>query len=976
MPDALEDANRDQGRNTMTARTRASATAARAILKLSVSSASLSAAILFAGTAFAQDVNAGTKVPDPAASSSTAANPNEAPGAAQRRADNAALTGDVTPAQNEATAQAVSGAVQDAGGTPEDAAIVVTGFRRSLENAVAEKKSRDQVVESISAEDIGKLPDASIAESIARLPGLTSQRVNGRSNSISIRGFSPDFSTTLLNGREQTSTGDNRAVEYDQYPAEVINQVLVYKTANASLIGQGLSGTVDLRTIRPIEYGKRVISVGGRGTYADIGKLNAGSKDKGYRVTGTYVDQFFNDTLGVALSASYLDEPYQIQEFNAWGYAGGTFNNQPVDIIGGSKSYVTSTNLKRLGLQGTVEWKPVPEFTATLDGFYSDFNDDQIKRGIELPLGFGAATTIPSVTTVTNGLVTNGSFRGVEGVVRNDSFERKAKLYSFGYNGRYEGDDGWNAQIDLSLSRTTRDETVLETYSGTGYGQGVGAQDTIGFTSGSTGTAFSPTLNYSDPGLIRLTDPLGWGGANVQAGYYNDRHIVDDLKQYRVEIERELESPISSVKFGLNYTDRNKSLTPNEALVQLANGALEQTLPTQYQLKPTNLAYLGLGPILSYDPTALLDAGVYRLSSNNNNLDVVAKGYSIQERIMTSYLQANIKQSIGSAELTGNAGVQGVFTNQKSSGNVVANGGLIPVTRGAEYIDILPSVNLALRFPSDIVIRAAAARQMQRPRLDDMRVALAYGYDAAQGILTGTGGNPYLRPIRSNSYDVTVEKYFGNRGYLAVQGFYKQLKSFVYTIANPGFDYAGYPLPSNAPGAVPTIGTATVPINGVGGNIYGVELAGTLPIGEIVSALDGFGLTGGGSYTKTEIVPTPGGRAEDIPGYSRWVANGTAYFEKWGFSARGSLRYRSTFVGELSGFGANLVRRRAAGEMIIDGQLGYDISTGMLKGVSLYVQGQNLTNEPFTTINGTNTNEIIDYQKYGRRFLAGATFKF
>ncbi len=109
-------------------------------------------------------------------------------------------------------------AAQQAQAEAEPGDIVVTGFRAALENAVAEKKNRDLVVESVSAEDIGKLPDASIAESIARLPGVTSQRVNGRSNAISIRGFAPDFSTTLLNGREQTSTGDNRAVEYDQYP--------------------------------------------------------------------------------------------------------------------------------------------------------------------------------------------------------------------------------------------------------------------------------------------------------------------------------------------------------------------------------------------------------------------------------------------------------------------------------------------------------------------------------------------------------------------------------------------------------------------------------------------------------------------------------------------------------------------------------------------------------------------------------------
>ncbi len=154
------------------------------------------------------------------------------------------------PAPIPMTAPPPTRGAGEAQATSEPGDIVVTGFRAALENAVAEKKNRDLVVESVSAEDIGKLPDASIAESIARLPGVTSQRVNGRSNAISIRGFAPDFSTTLLNGREQTSTGDNRAVEYDQYPAEVVNQVLIYKTANAGLIGQGLSGTVDLKTIR------------------------------------------------------------------------------------------------------------------------------------------------------------------------------------------------------------------------------------------------------------------------------------------------------------------------------------------------------------------------------------------------------------------------------------------------------------------------------------------------------------------------------------------------------------------------------------------------------------------------------------------------------------------------------------------------------------------------------------------------------
>lgn len=942
---------------------RATAPNLRDLLKLSASAV----AIVAATPAFAQ---VSTTVPDPAQSSSSSGNPNEAGSAEDRRSDNAAVTGDTTPAQDPTSTEETA-----------EGDIVVTGFRAALENAVAEKKTRDVIVESVSSEDIGKLPDPSIAEAIARLPGLTSQRVNGRSNAISIRGFAPDFSTTLLNGREQTSTGDNRAVEYDQYPAEVVNQVLVYKTANAGLIGQGLSGTVDLRTIRPLDYGRSVVSVSGRGTYADIGKLNAGSNDLGYRVNGTFVDQFADDTIGVALSASFLDEPYQVEEFNAWGY--NTINGAAV--IGGSKSYVTSTTLKRLGLQGTLQWRPAPNLTATLDAFYSDFNDDQIRRGIELPLAFDGDVLSPTNTgsrfnpatgTIQDGLYTSGTFTNVQGVVRNDVAERKAKLYSLGYNARYEGDDGWNAQFDVSYSRTDRSELVIESYAGTGYGLAAGAADTIGFETGRDGTFFTPTLNYADPNLIKLTDPRGWGGSTIQAGYLNDREVRDAIQQYRAEVEKELEtSVLSAVRGGLNYTRRRKSLQPEEAFLVLAGGALERTIPQEFLLGSTDQSYLGLGPMLSYDPRDLIEGGVY-ITPRNFNQDIATKAYRIEEDVMTAYAQADIRAAIGAAELTGNLGVQAVFTDQSSSGLVFNGASFSSITEGSGYTDILPSLNLSLRFPSDFVVRFGAARQMQRPRMDDMRVALGYGYDPNQGILTGGGGNPRLEPIRSDSFDLTFEKYFGTRGYLAVQGFYKDLKSFVYNFESP-FDYSGFPLPVAAPPTTPTLGLATIPINGEGGNIYGVEGAGTLPLGEVIGFLDGFGLTGGASYTKTEIQPTPGAPSEDIPGYSRWVANGTAFFEKYGFNVRGSVRYRSTFVGELSGFAANRVRRRALDELIVDGQIGYDFSdSSALRGLSVFVQGQNLTDEPFVTLNGSERNQVIDYQTYGRRFLAGATFKF
>jgi iron complex outermembrane recepter protein len=127
----------------------------------------------------------------------------------------------------------------------------------------------------------------------------------------------------------------------------------------------------------------------------------------------------------------------------------------------------------------------------------------------------------------------------------------------------------------------------------------------------------------------------------------------------------------------------------------------------------------------------------------------------------------------------------------------------------------------------------------------------------------------------------------------------------------------------------------------------------------------------------SKIAPEPGQPPENIPGYSDWVANGTAYFEKWGFNVRGSVRYRSTFLGEFSGLGAVRQRRRALDETIVDAQIGYDFQPGSaLEGLSLFLQGSNLTDEPFVAINPGRPLEVMNHQRFGRRFQAGFTFKF
>jgi len=212
--------------------------------------------------------------------------------------------------------------------------ITVTGIRASIASAISMKEQSNNIIETISAEDLGKLPDLSIADSLARLPGLAAQRTDGRSNFISIRGFAADFSGTTLSGREQASSGENRGVEFDQYPSELINSVEVYKTPDASLIGQGLAGTVNLNTIKPLSssgFQMAFNARGERGSYEDLNP-GQGTGRTGSRLSFSVVDQFLDHTLGVAFGVARLDSPIQEKQYQAWYW--GRNNGPP-----GSNTY-------------------------------------------------------------------------------------------------------------------------------------------------------------------------------------------------------------------------------------------------------------------------------------------------------------------------------------------------------------------------------------------------------------------------------------------------------------------------------------------------------------------------------------------------------------------------------------------------------------------------------------------------------------
>lgn len=902
----------------------------------------------------------------------------------------------------------------------EGAEVTVTGFRAAIESAVATKRDSNQIVESISAEDIGKLPDNSIGEAIARLPGLTAQRLDGRAQVISVRGLSPDFSSTLFNGREQVTTGDNRGVEFDQYPSELIGAVDVYKTPFAGLIGQGLSGTINLRSIRPLDHGRRVIGLNARGEIVSPGKLNSGTNDKGYRGSLTYIDQFADDTVGITLGVAHINSPTQFERFNSWGYPAFDTNNdlygirntqgtpdtsddtftprpeyaaaQGALIIGGSKPYVQSSELERTSALATLQFKPSPDLNIVLDGYYSKFRDEQTLRGIEFPLYWGNAVLQPGYT-VTDGVITDGTWGNVKGVVRNDANLREADLYSAGLNIAYNTGP-WKISGDASYSRVDREDKVLESYSGTSRGAGNGPYDTLGFGRNANGTySFNPTLNYADPGQILLTSPQGWGADNTpggQDGFLNNPSTTDELLAFRLDVERELGDNQGKLAFGAAYNKRDKNLDLQRFYLGLKANAADPLhgtsvpIPGDQLLDPTELGFLGIPGMVSYDPLGLAYSGIYNFNPATD-ANVFAFGWGVREEIISGYARYDIdvEMSDGS-KLGGNIGAQLISVDQFSNGLGASGSPVATVTDlsdGVRYTYVLPNLSLVARFNGGFTVRFGAARQMARPRMDQMSASMTFNYNASLAGNTdinfspwsGDGGNPRLRPWIANAVDLSVEKYFGRDSYIALAGFYKNLETYIYEQSTV-YDFSGFPVTSGPEPALRQ-GIVTQWQNGTGGQLYGAELSATFSLRNLSEALDGFGVLGSVSVTESSITPNPGNPSQPLPGLSKWVANGTVYFEKWGFSARASVRHRSSFLAELSGVGTERIQRLAKPETIVDAQIGYEFQNGPLKGLGILAQAQNLTDEPFVTHEAADENLTIDYQRYGVRYLLGLSYK-
>jgi TonB-dependent receptor len=890
--------------------------------------------------------------------------------------------------------------------------IVVTGIRGSIENSIRAKQNSDDIIEAISAEDIGKLPDASIAESLSRLPGLATQRLDGRANQISIRGLSPDFAGTTLNGREQATIGENRGVDYDQYPSELINGAAVYKTPDASLIGQGLSGTVDLHAIRPLDMPGRTLVANLRGEYNSDRKLSpaSGVGDTGHRASFSYIDQFLDHTLGIAVGFAQLDSPIQEKQYQAWwwsvdnGPAGVDQNwggphtpGMPDGVLSqeGMQLRAKSENQLRNGLMTVIEWAPNKSYHSTLDLYYSTFGERSYTNGLQWsssPYDNVSYNNVGTTPAQPYPVVTSGTVNGLSPILQNDYTKEHDKLFSAGWNNQFEFGGGWSGVADLSYSSAKK--KLHDAYLFAGLPDGALTSADFNTPLGNDYPDFRPAVDFGNPGAVVFTDPDNYG----YDGREEFDHQKDTIKAIRLEATRQLGWIFDSVNVGVDYSDRTKVKDADVYFAWLnGNGSDPATYdhnfgaPVGYLRGSTSLGYGGIPGIIDYNVLDALNNQFY-LTQRNGQADW-SRNYTVEEKVPVGYLKFNIDTSLGSIPLRGNAGVQVVHTNQSSNALQTNGNALVGrIDGGASFTKVLPSLNLVAQIGDQQYLRFGLAKTMARGRIDDEKIATSAGValvtdgpGAGQVLWSGSGGNPKLRPYIAVGTDLSWEKYFGTSSYVAVAVFNKNLLNYIYNQTTLDYDFSNYI--NDNPTLTPTsnIGSFSRPENGTGGRMEGLELSGALEGGLVAHALDGFGAQANFSLTNSSIPVSsissiPGG-PKTLPGLSRKVANLALYYEKYGFSVRVAERYRSSFTGEAVALFDQLGYTTILANKQTDFQLGYDFTEGRWKGVSLLLQVNNLSNTPDTTVqfsglpNGVSVTRPLEYDTWGRTVMFGVNYK-
>jgi TonB-dependent receptor len=934
-------------------------------------------------------------------------------------------------------------------------AVVVTGLRASLESALNAKRDNNGIVDVIKAEDMGKFPDSNLAESLQRVPGVVIDRDAGEGRSITVRGLGQDFTRVRINGIEALATtggtdssgGANRGrgFDFNVFASELFNTVTVRKSSSADVDEGSLGATVDLQTTRPFDLKGFNAMVSVKEKYNDLSKTT--DPRAAFLLSNTNEDK----TFGVLLSGAFskrrsLEEGFSTVRWDNGPSSGGwcaptgaTANPststattcgpaaQGVPRIAGTPETLAAYNAARdannftprlprygrlthdqdrVGLTGSVQFKPAADTLLTLDLMYSKLKATRQEDFLEAisfsrsaTQGGKPQTSVLSTAYAANGALQYGVYNGVDVRAESRYDELSTTFTQPTLTWQQTLSDTLKLTAKLGSAKSVFDNpvqttTTLDAINVNGYGidfrgsdrlpsitypfdvnKAGGALTLVGVPPGTATSVPNTTtseIRIRPQGATNRTDVgqvnLAWEASDaltVKGGIDLKRYTFDTFEFRRVNQGDTIYVPPTGTTVASLTTTINNF---GKGLNLPAGTATSWVIPNLNAIAQTYDIYCNC---LKSGPAG--GPGDFTLSSTTNG-NARGNNRSVTETDNGGYLMADFDTKWGNTPVRGNFGTRYVKTQQVATGYQAAGGGTqVSVTN--TYDDWLPSFNLAATLNPAVVVRVAAASVMARPVLGNLNPG---GTISTTGTLSITSGNPLLQPYRAKTLDTGVEWYFDKNAFLGLGVFSKNISTYIQTLTtNMAFKDTGLPLsllPSNFNGN--EVFAVNTPINTNGGRLNGLELNYQQPF----TFLPGIGKNFGTllNYTmvqsKIDYATTATGGSyitDDLLNLSPTSWNATFYYDDGTFSGRVSASSRSTFLTRVPGQNNNDVEGKN-GSVNVDFSMNYKVN----KNLDVTLEATNLTNTPNDQFISRARNSSVVYNVTGRELLIGARYKF
>ena len=834
--------------------------------------------------------------------------------------------------------------------------VQVNGVRGSIADAIAIKQSSPLIVDSIVAEDVGKLPDNSVAAALQRVTGVQVARGGGEVNTVLIRGL-PDVVTTFSGRNIFTTTG--RSIALADIPADLVQRVDVYKTNDARSIEGGIGGLIDVRLRRPFDFKDDWTLAG---TANGIYSRNAGHTDPFGSITANKIWHTDAGKFGVMAAASYQKQRYE--ESSTFNFISDLRDN-PMGT--GGKVYIPETigsiyNLgdrTRRSANFTVQWAPNDKTDIYFENFYVGYrNTYNNPFWIPLPV-IANGSNVTSLTTkpgtnVVQSLTADNMFT----LTSNQAFQSSSDTYQSALGGSWKGE---RVTLSTDLAYTYSKASTRDFILDTGF---IAPRIAMNFDNGG---ATSAMVTNADGSAFNLANP-----SNYFLNQYYDQwnHQTGKDWSWKNDATIKLDAgPINAIDVGLRASWRTAtniaadtggrpnisgttafmssfpgmaSLTPSNLL----NGALN-TSPNQWMLANPNYLLTHSAQIrvaMGYSPSApLANPALY---------------FNDKEDTYALYAQARYGFNLGDVPVDGGFGVRRVRLNSTLQGTEILGTEQTPVTINKSSDVWLPSFSANFNLRDDLILRAAYGKTITRPAFAALNPQLSLYQATATIPASGSGGNPNLNPVRSSNTDLSLEWYFHPASLLSAALFHRDINGYIQTYADSEVvDGVSY--------------LVSRPRNTGNGTLEGAELAYTQFYDFLPGWLSGFGTQLNATFINANT-QSPTGQRQDLVNVSKRAYNAILIYQKGPYSARLAYNWRSRYAVAYNPGGAQPQSIYNAPVDDLDFAVNYDVN----KHLTLTLEGTNLMGRVVHTQFG-NSQYLFprDAIMMERTFMFGARFR-